>query len=462
MNKNLILNWLLQDTEKQADRYYDYGSIKKFKLEDSLHELNNRREITLPPSLPKTPGKMIPVLRKHFKNNVTLISLVLNHYFPKQYFFYRVSKLEKEIFEGFEFFSEIIPEFRFRFSGVGGKGFGRYLELNETLLKFAYTVWPKLKKPQIRLAYFLYQGFGSLFLEKNDYNRYWVMATQEQYFDELDTRDKEVLWSGRKEIQPGDLVFVYRTAPRKAITDILRVKDEPFFDPWGAWDGFWVNLEKVCAIEDISFAEMKQDSVINQWSTVRKNFQGTVTEPIPHIVYNELLKKIDEAIRIKFNLEPEPISAPKATSTDQRPTMATSKLSGQFTSEAEFEEKVIGPLLRRRWGFKCETQYPRRFRVGSQNHHCLVDFYVSDEKGPLTLFEDKLRILNDKDLKPAVDQAKSYALLLGLPSFVVASPEGMWLYSLEKDKEKLVEQVSVGEPRDQEEEFRSQLLKLRN
>lgn len=67
-----------------------------------------------------------------------------------------------------------------------------------------------------------------------------------------------------------------------------------------------------------------------------------------------------------------------------------------------------------------------------------------------------------KDLQPAVDQAKSYALMLGLPSFVVASPEGMWLYSLEWNEEKLVKQVSADEMlnQTQEEEFRSLVLKL--
>ncbi len=88
---------------------------------------------------------------------------------------------------------------------------------------------------------------------------------------------------------------------------------------------------------------------------------------------------------------------------------------------------------------------------------------MSDERGPVTLFEDKLRIINDKDLQPAVDQAKSYALQLGLPSFVVAAPEGLWLYSLDRHLEKLVKKVTLEELKDsrQEEEFRDSLRRLR-
>jgi hypothetical protein len=63
-------------------------------------------------------------------------------------------------------------------------------------------------------------------------------------------------------------------------------------------------------------------------------------------------------------------------------------------------------------------------------------------------------------LEPAVDQAKSYALLLGLPSFVVASPEGMWVYALDKAQEKLVSPLpaNVMNP---EGEIKSLLLGLR-
>jgi hypothetical protein len=129
--------------------------------------------------------------------------------------------------------------------------------------------------------------------------------------------------------------------------------------------------------------------------------------------------------------------------------------------EAEFEDKVIRPLLKS-WGFKGQGQYTCSAWVGSQEHQLRVDFLVSDDKGSVTLFEDKLRIISDEDLQLAVGQAKSYALLLGLPSFVVASPEGMWLYSLERDQEKLMPQLPEVQSREQQEKgFRDLLLSLR-
>lgn len=140
MNESMVLDWLLQDAEKNGDRHYRQG----IKLEEALRELNNRQENPLPASLPKSPEKMVPVLREHFKDKVTFISLVLSHHFPEKYLFYRVSRLEEEIFEGLQFFSEIVPEFAIlRFSRIGKTAFNRYTRLNEALFEFARTCWPK-------------------------------------------------------------------------------------------------------------------------------------------------------------------------------------------------------------------------------------------------------------------------------------------------------------------------------
>lgn len=456
MNKVLVLKWLLQDAAENGDRHYK----RRIKLEDTLKQLNNWKENPLPASLPKSSEEAITVLRDHFKDNVTFISFVLSQRFPEKYVYYRVSKLEEEIFEGLDFFSEVVPEFKKLDHRVTKTGFNRYLKLNGILLEFARNRWPKHRKVQKKLMYFLYEGLGRLFLEKSAYSRYWIMATKPEYFAHLETR-YDVEWSGRKEIRSGDLVFMYRTSPRKAIADIYRVKDEPVFDPWADWDGFEVNLEKVCAINDISFAEMSKDPILKQWGLVRRRFVGTVTEPVPYIIYNRLLEKISDETRKKHHLEFEPTQPQKAAGI-KLPTLATPERSGQFTSETEFEDKIIVPLMRQ-WGFEYRRQHPCHFQVGSQYTRGRVDFYVRDERGLLTLFENKLRILKDEELKPAVEQAKSYALLLGSPSFVVASPEGMWLYSLERNEAILVKGSAVDELKDlnRVDGFKRLLLSLR-
>jgi hypothetical protein len=458
MNEKMVLGWLVEDTRQNAGHYYK--PVRD--LRKALYYINNEEEKPLPDSLSRDEAAMIRKLCDHFKNNVTFISLVLHHHFPDRYLFYRVSSLEPEIFAGLNFLKPVAPQFDLRFSKVGGTGFSRYCQLNQALLDFAKEHWPRARDPQKMLTYFLYYGLRRLFREKPALHRrqYWVLGVKERFFEGLDT-DEDLVWSGREEIQPGDLAFIYRAAPVKAITDIYRVKGEPHFNPWSGWRGFWVDVEKVCAVEPISFARMDADDVLKEWGIVRRNFVGTTAEPVPPRAYNRLLDLIGSDLQAKHNLEREPEPSSVTSPPFHPATWPTPELSGRFGLEADFEEKVIRPLLKG-WGFKAQGQYTCSAWVGSHEQQLRVDFLVSDDEGPVTLFEDKLRIISDEDLEPAIGQAKSYALLLGLPSFVVASPEGMWLYALDGNQERLAEPISQLKAKSQqEEEFKHLLLRLR-
>lgn len=111
MNKGLLPNWILQDVEENKDSFLvdvkERGGSYEALAEDI--QILSRGQANLPESLPSTPRRMIQRLRSHFKGNVTLISRVFNYHFPDKYVFYRVSKLEEEIFEAFDFFSSVVP-----------------------------------------------------------------------------------------------------------------------------------------------------------------------------------------------------------------------------------------------------------------------------------------------------------------------------------------------------------------
>ncbi len=450
VNKKLLLDWLLQDMEENKEFFLAdvRGRADSHEaLAEDIHVLS-KGQADLPKSLPSTPGRMIQYLRRHLKGNVTLISRVLSFHFPDKYVFYRVSKLEEEIFEAFDFFSSVVPEFGFFFPrvGVGKRSFDRYLKVNDALMRlFEREGYDSLNDLHAKVAWFLYRGLGELFLEKGGYRRYWVMATGEKFFESLDSGGV-LRWSGRKEMRAGDMIFAYRTAPVSAITDVFEVKDEPFFDPWGEWDGFWVDIQRVCRIDNIPFSELREDPILGDWGAVRKRFVGTVTEPVSHAIYNRLLEKIPADIRKRHNLESEPT--------------AEAASSGKFVSEEEFEDKVIEPLLKG-WDFEYQRQFRCPIWFGSQEQYGRIDFHVNDGQGALTLFENKVRIVNGKELDSAVRQGKSYALMLGLPGFVVASPEGLWIYSLNRIEEKLEEKVPADELAAREKKVRSLLLNLR-
>jgi hypothetical protein len=440
MNGLHILSLLTEDAEKYSKEFYDEFYKSNPSIEDMLNELNSRRALNLPNDFYEMINiskadhmqetDLISYLRETFKNNITFISLVLNQLFPERYFFYRVSMLENEIFAGFKFFSDIFEDFNLSFSkiGEGKSSFDNYVQLNNLLHSFADAAWPDIKESksiQQRIHYFIYQGLGNLFLTRNDYNQYWIMATGERSFKPLDTKP-EVVWSGRKEMQEGDIVFMYRQTPRTAITDIFHVYQNPLFDPFGGWKGFWVPLRKITPVKDITMTEMKHDNVLKRWSFVKTSSQGVSTAQMPYFAYNRLLELIDSDIKQKFDLKPEENSI-AVISNDNNII--------EYKDEKEFEDKVIDPLLRR-WGFKHQRQYPCDFVVGSQHHICQVDFLVRDsDNEDIILFEDKIRIANEKELNRAVSQAKSYALQLGLGGFVVASPEGFWIYKLDRNNE---------------------------
>jgi len=429
MNKSMLLSLMLLENNFDEQVIAELYQPDPNKLMDDLYMLNHRREVKLPPMQPSDPDAMIAVLRTHFKDKVTLISRVLNHYFPEQYIFYNVSKLEDEIFDGLDFFSDIFPPFKFSFERVGKTGWDRYLELNQAMLQFAKKYWPDQKDISTRISFFLYNRLGLMFLNREEIRRYWIATCSQEHYHLLESSES-IGWSGRKDMRPGDLVFFYRTAPTKAITDIFEVADDPYFEPFWSYDGFRVWMNHVCRIPDIPFSEMRLDPVLKEWGIIRAQFQGVVAEPVPYRMYNRLLELIPAELRVEHGLTSEVVS--------------TASSAGDFGSEAEFDEKFIAPLLDK-LGLKHSYQHDCRFALGSQVVHGRVDFFVSDERGPLTLFEDKIRIRDDKELKAARDQGASYALQLGLPSFVIAAPEGLWVYRLNKNIPELVRLFVPGE-----------------
>lgn len=433
MNKSLLLTNLLANVEKVYEEFDpEMGTIA-----DQLFELQNRRTdaiTTLPwaSTAPRESAAAVEDLRSYFGDRVTLVSFVLSRLLPDEFLFFRTGDLEDAIFDGFAFFSDVLPQLSFNFPRVGRTGFDRYLVLNRALLDLAKNLWPGSDRPQSRILAFLYDQLALLFTTPTDYNRYWLAAGKPENttLKEQTSRVGQACdWSGKKEMSAGDLVFLYLMSPVKAFAGVYEVTDMPRPDPWGGWNGLWVDLNKLAQIEGLTFQEMKVDPILSNWGPVLRNFQGTVMEPIPHAIYNRLIELMPTIAR-ELELEPEPLS--------------TVAQSGLYASEADFELKVIEPLLRG-WGFNFTQQAPCRFQFGVNEHCGRIDFLVRNARGPFTVIESKLRILTDDELMRAVAQAKSYALMEGVTSFVVAAPEGFWCYSLERNREKLLRKFTHAE-----------------
>jgi len=104
-----------------------------------------------------------------------------------------------------------------------------------------------------------------------------------------------------------------------------------------------------------------------------------------------------------------------------------------FRSEREFELQVIATHLDA-WGCRCRTQMTRKVHRGKQKLHGRIDFVVlrPNSRAVLTVIEAKREIRSLAQLYHAAHQAESYARALRLRHFVVAAPQGCWIFSRTK------------------------------
>jgi hypothetical protein len=111
--------------------------------------------------------------------------------------------------------------------------------------------------------------------------------------------------------------------------------------------------------------------------------------------------------------------------------------------EQAFEDAVIIPLLDA-WGWTYRRQVTCPLRADKPVARGRVDIlaYTDDAITPLTLFENKRQIASSGALQQAVAQARGYAEVFRMVSFVVAAPVGMWVYRLDGGRAELVQSFS--------------------
>lgn len=95
--------------------------------------------------------------------------------------------------------------------------------------------------------------------------------------------------------------------------------------------------------------------------------------------------------------------------------------------EDTFEDVALLPLLD-----ALELGYTRQQRCVNwpSARGGRIDVLIHDERGAVSLVESKRIIRSPAELAKAAQQAHSYARAMGLPSFVVAAPGGLWVYAL--------------------------------
>jgi thioredoxin 1 len=130
-------------------------------------------------------------------------------------------------------------------------------------------------------------------------------------------------------------------------------------------------------------------------------------------------------------------------------------------TEQVLEDALIVPMLAR-WGWAYQRQYQCSISGAPKARRGVIDFLVSTGAAtqPLTLFENKRRICGREDLQRAAAQALSYALALGLSSFVVADATRLWVYQVYEGRATLAQQFEGYELEHDDRGLRDLLLAL--
>jgi thioredoxin 1 len=99
-------------------------------------------------------------------------------------------------------------------------------------------------------------------------------------------------------------------------------------------------------------------------------------------------------------------------------------------TEQQIEDALLLPMLQR-WGWQYQRQY-QLTRRAAHTRRGAIDLLVSPEADapPCTLFENKRRVADSRDLQRAVEQAHGYARELGLEVFVIADAARLWVYRI--------------------------------
>lgn len=229
-------------------------------------------------------------------------------------------------------------------------------------------------------------------------------------------------WQGNPQTKIGDIILLYSLSPYSGLTAIFRAVSPTYYDPFSYYpERVWVGFPIV--IQTIHLSELKSNPVWKEKSLVKANMQGVNGRECTSDEYNAIIeilksKNFDVSILPKLPFLDEP---------DFR----------NLNYERDVEITLLEPLLKR-LGFD-EDDWLRQMtlRMG-RNDRVFPDYalFANDRRGEESarfIWEAKYRIANERQLKDAFLQAKSYALRLGCDGFGLVALEGVWISTRQDD-----------------------------
>ncbi len=251
-------------------------------------------------------------------------------------------------------------------------------------------------------------------------SRVWLFTGGSWDIDFVDKASADTVkaWGGNSAVRRGDILMMYLVAPRRCIDSVWRACSDGFIDPFFHYHSMVTACGRI-KTEPVTYAELKEDSLLGQKSAVRAHFQGPSSKAAFTVEEYEAILKIMEGKGQDISLLP-------------RIPVSNYSPSVELLTERDVEVHLIEPLLKR-LGFK-ESDWVRQMPVkmgrGERNY---PDYAVGaktkrGEESAKMVLESKYQLSAHGEFIDAFYQTKSYALRLQSTIMAMAAREGVWVF----------------------------------
>lgn len=231
-------------------------------------------------------------------------------------------------------------------------------------------------------------------------------------------------WTAKKQVQVGDLVFLYFTDPRKEIHFVARATEDAYFENIGdtgqSWKGaqWWTTLTPPIQIEPIPLARLRAIA----GNMVMLGGAGHYVRPDHADALAELVRPVRKRDTAALTKVLRPVVGRADLPDPKRMDFATWKqiAAGSLTLESEVERHIVEPLLRYLGsGGEGALTHQHRYAIGRKT----ADYALLGSGGPLAAVEAKVRI-NKRALEPWASskdfqQAAGYGQSLECPALLI-------------------------------------------
>jgi len=251
-------------------------------------------------------------------------------------------------------------------------------------------------------------------------SRVWLVTGGSWDIDFVDKASRNTVrtWGGNSAVRRGDILMMYLVAPRRCIDSVWRACSDGFIDPFFHYHSM-VTLCARVKTKPVTFAELKNDSLLGQKPAVRAHFQGPNSKAAFTVEEYEAILKI-------MGSKGQDISVlPRIPLSNYSPSV-------ELLNERDVEIQLIEPFLKR-LGFK-ESDWVRQMPVkmgrGERNYpdYALGAKTKRGEESAKMLLEAKYQLSAHSEFNEAFFQTKSYALRLQSKIMAMAAREGIWVF----------------------------------